>query len=147
MNTSALLLALALAAEPGPATPPPASAPSSAAPVADSATGPVLTLEQALQEAQAKNLDLKQARERLNQASLSSRKVLANYLPQISVGGSYTRNQYEAELQLPTRSWVRTVDPATAAQSNGPPIIPDRPDLGTPSTDIIVPDPTSIVTA
>lgn len=85
-----LLVSLILAAEPG--APSQTLAPAAA---------PVLTLEQVLRQAQEKNLDLKQASARLKQAQEASSKVLANYLPQVSVSGSYTHNQVGAEFTLP----------------------------------------------
>ena len=112
MSTPIVLLALALAAEPAPA---PARAPA----------GPVITLEQALQQAHEKNLDLKAARERLVQTDELSRKVLANYLPTLTVGGSYTRNQYEAKLQFPTTTWYRDMS-GTGWESSPPPGLPTR---------------------
>ncbi len=57
---------------------------------------PVLTLDQALREAQAKNLDIKQARARLDQANQASWKAWSYYLPQASANATYTRNEVEA---------------------------------------------------
>ncbi len=95
MTASSLALALALAqAAAAPSTP--------AAPEA-----PALTLEQALKEADQKNLDLKAAQARLDQAHEISKKVWSNYLPQITAGGSYTRNQYPASFSLPTGYYIR----------------------------------------
>ncbi len=100
---------------------------------------PTLTLPQALEEAESQNFDLRQARERLAQARLQWRKVLAGYLPTVTAGGSYTRNQSEATLSLPNGYWLRDLsgvpgfDPATV---NGP-VSPDVP--GQPSTTVLMP--------
>ncbi|WP_224361419.1 TolC family protein [Hyalangium versicolor] len=79
--------------------------------------GPVLTLDEALAEAQHKNLDLKAARARLQQAEQASRKAWAGYLPTVNVGGTYTRNSDEARILFPLRSVVRD----TGAPTSGPP--------------------------
>jgi outer membrane protein TolC len=63
-------------------------------------TPPVLTLDEALQAARQNNLDLKVARARLQQAQLASNRAWANYLPTVSVAGTYTR-QKEITLPLP----------------------------------------------
>jgi outer membrane protein TolC len=60
------------------------------------AAAPVLTLDEALETARQQNLDLKVAQERFEQASLATRKAWSGYLPNISVGGSITRNNAEA---------------------------------------------------
>lgn len=78
----------------------------SAAPGADV---PVLGLDEALKVAKDRNLDLKVAQARLAQAREVSRKVWASYLPQVSVGGSYTRNSAEAKIALPTGYYIRNV--------------------------------------
>ncbi|HEY3452372.1 MAG TPA: TolC family protein [Myxococcales bacterium] len=151
MSTPIILLALALAAEPAPApnpepAPAPVAQPAPAAPAASSA--PVLTLDQALQQAQEKNLDLKQLKERLVQSKELWRKVLAGYLPQITVGGSYTRNQFDAKLQLPTGYWLRDLSGTPGfdpTKSNGPNFDPTKgqPSItnppGTPSSTIMMP--------
>lgn len=56
-------------------------------------TPPVVTLEQALQEARRNNLDIQQAEARLHQADQAVAKALSSYLPQLSVQGSYTYNE------------------------------------------------------
>jgi outer membrane protein TolC len=76
--------------------------------------GPVLTLDEALAEAQLKNLDLKVARARLQQAEQASSKAWAGYLPTITLGGTYTRNSDEARIQLPVGSIVRDVGAPTS---------------------------------
>lgn len=62
---------------------------------------PVLTLEEALEEARRNNLDLRVARERLEQAELASRRAWAGYLPTVTVSGNYTRNSDESRVTLP----------------------------------------------
>ncbi len=74
--------------------------------------GPVLTLDDALREAEAKNLDLKAAREKLTQSKEISRKVWAAYLPTLTVGASYTRNNVAANLNLPVAYGIRNITPA-----------------------------------
>ncbi len=99
-----MALALALAQSPegrGPAVQagPPAAGP--AAPVTPPAAppaGPVLTLDEALALAARQNLDLKAAQARLRQADELGWKAWSNYLPQLTAGGVYTHNQYEAVL-------------------------------------------------
>jgi outer membrane protein TolC len=82
---------------------------------------PVLSLDQALKDAQANNPDLQVAQARLQQARQLSWKVWAGYLPQISVGGSYTRNNVEAKIGLPTGYFVRNV-----GTPQGPPFDPGQ---------------------
>lgn len=82
--------------------------------------GPVLTLDQALAEAQAKNLDLKAARARLEQAEVASRKAWAGYLPTITASGAYTRNSDEARVQFPVGNIVRDVGSPTSDPGAGP---------------------------
>ncbi|MDY7227490.1 TolC family protein [Hyalangium rubrum] len=76
---------------------------------------PVLTLDEALAEAQRKNPDLKAARARLAQAEQSSRKAWSGYLPTIVASGAYTRNSDEASISLPTVSVIRDVGAPTSA--------------------------------
>ena len=68
---------------------------------------PVLTLEQALREARQKNLDIEQAEARLHQADQATAKAWSFHLPQVTAGGSYTRNSEEARFALPKGYWVR----------------------------------------
>ena len=82
---------------------------------------PVLTLDQAFQEAEANNLDLQVARARLTQADEISRKVWAGYLPQLSVSGNYTYNSDEAVIALPNGYYIRDV-----GQPQGPAYDPAR---------------------
>lgn len=73
-----------------------------------------LTLEQALEQAASRNIDLKVARERLTQAQQLSRRAWALYLPQISIAGSYTYNNVEARVRLPTGYTVRDMGMPTS---------------------------------
>lgn len=54
------------------------------------ATGPVMTLDQALQLAGEQSLDLKALSAQLDQAGEITWKALSNYLPQVTVGASFT---------------------------------------------------------
>ncbi|MDR0966319.1 MAG: TolC family protein [Myxococcales bacterium] len=91
--------------------------PQSQAAAADS-TGeeglPILTLTQALREADKRNPSLEEARTQLVQAQLYSRKAWANYLPQISAGASYT-HQSEGSVVSPSKVIITGVDPTTDA--------------------------------
>jgi outer membrane protein TolC len=78
---------------------------------------PVLTLDEALAEAQRKNLELKAVRARLEQAEQSSRKAWASYLPTITASGAYTRNSDQARIRLPFGNIIRDV----GAPTSGPP--------------------------
>jgi outer membrane protein TolC len=82
--------------------------------------GPVLTLDEALAEAQAKNLDLKAARARLEQAEQASRKAWSGYLPTLTASGAYTRNSNEARVQFPLGNVVRDVGTPTSEPGAGP---------------------------
>jgi outer membrane protein TolC len=62
---------------------------------------PVVTFEEALKQAAAKNTDWRQAQARLDQAHEAGNKAWAGYLPNLSVGGSYTRNSNEVLISLP----------------------------------------------
>jgi outer membrane protein TolC len=82
--------------------------------LAVTAAAPVLTLDEALAEAQRKNLDLKVARARLTQAEQASSKAWAGYLPTITASAAYTRNSDEATFTLPTVSVIRDVGSPTS---------------------------------
>lgn len=99
--------------------------------LAVTAAGPVLTLDEALAEAQAKNLDLRAARARLDQAEQASRKTWAGYLPTITANAAYTRNSNEATIQFPVGSNIRDVGAPTSEPGTLP---------GTPTNLQIVPD-------
>ncbi|MGC4123184.1 MAG: TolC family protein [Myxococcales bacterium] len=133
MSTPIFLLALALAAEPAQpgnqAAPAPTEPAPAAAPAASTAEAPVLTLDQVLQLADENNYDLKVARERIVQVKEIRRKVLAAYLPQITVGGSYTRNQFDAKLSMPTGYWLRDMTGTPGfdrTKTNGPDFDPTK---------------------
>lgn len=99
--------------------------------LAVTAAGPVLTLDEALAEAQRNNLELKAARARLEQAEQASRKAWAGYLPSITASAAYTRNQYEARIPFPVGSNIRDVGTPTSEPGTLP---------GAPTTLQIVPD-------
>jgi outer membrane protein TolC len=89
-------LALLLAQAPDNKTPPPAAAPAAASADAvppEPAAGPVVTIDEALQAAGEKNYDLKALGAQLQQAREITWKALALYLPQVTVSGSYTRQE------------------------------------------------------
>jgi outer membrane protein TolC len=56
--------------------------------------GPVLTLDDALGVAQAKNLDIRAARERLVQSRELHAKAWSGYLPQVTFNVTYTHNSF-----------------------------------------------------
>ena len=92
---------------------------------------PVLTLDAALREAQERNLDLKQAQARLDEANQLSWKAWSYYLPQVTAGASWTRNETEATLQVPGNFAIRDFSPGG---------VPTPPGLaGNPTTYGIVP--------
>jgi outer membrane protein TolC len=94
LTSLALALSLAQAQTPTPpAAPPPAGAQQ-----APPAAAPVLTLDDALQQAATQNYDLQVADARLRQANELHWKAWANYLPQLNAGGTYTHNSAEAVL-------------------------------------------------
>lgn len=72
---------------------------------------PVLTLDQAFNEARHNNLDLKVAQARLEQSLLQSRRAWAGYLPTVLVGASYTRNSAEAVFTLPPNGPTLNIQP------------------------------------
>jgi outer membrane protein TolC len=82
--------------------------------LAVTSAAPVLTLDEALAEAQRKNLDLKVARARLTQAEQASSKAWAGYLPTVTASAAYTRNSDEASFTLPTVSVIRDVGRPTS---------------------------------
>jgi outer membrane protein TolC len=83
---------------------------------------PVLTLEEALEEAHQKNPDLQAAQARLEQARALSRKAWAGYLPQASVGGTYLYNSVEARIAMPAGYYIRDM-----GNPIGPPFDPSLP--------------------
>jgi outer membrane protein TolC len=94
ISFSAVALALAVAQGPQPGAPAASTAPVGApAPT-------VITLDEALQLAKERNLDLMVLRARLDQADEISWKVWSRYLPQVNVTGSWQR-QPEIDLPFP----------------------------------------------
>ncbi|BDG10177.1 TolC family protein [Anaeromyxobacter paludicola] len=135
-----LTLALALAAAQPQPLPPPSAPAAQPQPLTTSApaAGPVLPLDEALRQAQARNLDLKAAQARLEQSNQLSAKAWSGYLPQLSAAATYTHNNVEAAIQLPTGYYVRDAaggavppgttttqppayDPASPASPTNPP--------------------------
>jgi outer membrane protein TolC len=102
MNLLSLVALVALAAEPGPPS-------------------RTLTFQEVLTRMESQNLELQAARARLAQAQELSAKAWSGYLPQITAGGSYTRNSDEAILELATGYAIR--DFGTPQNTN----IPDLP--------------------
>lgn len=104
--------------------------------VALAQTPPVLTLDQALTQAAERNLDLKAARARLDQAHQLSWKAWSGYLPQLSAGGTYSYSNLEAKIALPTGYYVRNVgiDVGPPFDPNQPVSIDNPPGLPTPYT-------------
>jgi len=112
MNPLALVALVALAADPSPPS-------------------RTLTFQEVLNRMETQNLELQAARARLAQAQELSAKVWSGYLPQITVGASYTRNSDEATLTLPTGQAIRDL---------GAPQNTDVPDLpGAPTNLALVP--------
>jgi outer membrane protein TolC len=92
-----------------------------AAPAAAAPARPVLSLDEALAQARAGNLDLRIARERLAQAETLSRKAWSYYLPQVALNAGYTWNSEDVVLDLPTSFAIReVVNPATGQPVNWP---------------------------
>jgi len=144
---TSLALALVFAQGPAgtpaaPATPPPPAAapqeqppsppqspaaeqppPATSALPAPEAAGPVITLPDALVTARAKNFDIKALEARLRQSNELSWKAWSGYLPQLTVSGAYTRNQYASDIPFPIYQQVRTRtgDPGTPGNPTDPP--------------------------
>ena len=94
MTTHAIVTALLLA-QAGQATQTTPQSPLIAAGV------PILRLEEAVREAQAKNLDLKAARARLEQSKELHWEAWSAYLPQVTASGTYTHNNFSDVTLLP----------------------------------------------
>jgi len=62
----------------------------------------LLTFDDAVREAQSRSADLQAVRARLDQARTIGWKAWSNHLPQVKAGASYTRNQTDAAIALPT---------------------------------------------
>lgn len=103
-----------------------------AAPAAAASGGPILTLDEAMREAQAKNFDLKAARARLEQSKELSWKAWSSYLPQIAAAGTFTHSDFaDVTFQMPTSFAIRDV---------GAPAVDPNPGLpGTPSQYALLP--------
>lgn len=109
--------------------------------LAASAATTTLTLDDALVQAKERNYDLKVAQSRLEQARAQAAKVWANYLPQVSIGGSYIYNSAEAVLQMPVTWLVRDgTELAKQWQEENHPFDPDNPYKGLPSQYFLYPD-------
>jgi len=89
--TTAMMVALLLGQTPaaGESAPTPSAEQTPVLPA--DATGPVITLDEALQVAGERSLDLKALSAQLDQAQEITWKALSLYLPQVSVGASYTK--------------------------------------------------------
>ncbi len=103
----------------------------------------IITYERALEMAKEKNLDLKAAEARLEQANEMSRKAWAGYLPSITASGAYVRNQYENVMPLPSGYYIRNLEPGMP-NPNGPTFDPTQPPSlsnppGSPSDSFLVP--------
>lgn len=104
---------------------------------------PVLTLEQALEQARQHNQDLRIAQARLRQAQLLHRRAWAGYLPTLAANAGYTRNSEGVELELPTGFWVRNIGTPAKNGPAGPgdpskPYTPANPP-GVPANEIVFP--------
>ncbi len=97
-----------------------------------SQTPSVLTLDDALARAAEANLDLVAARARLAQARDELWKAWSQQLPQITAGGSYTRNSKGARVDLPSGFYVRDTGVTQGPPAGGP--VP-----GAPTTYVVVP--------
>lgn len=104
-----------------------------------SQTPSVLTLDDALARAAEANLDLAQARARLDEARAELRKAWSHQLPQLHASASYTRNDRAARVTLPTGFLVRDLG---APQGPGP----GGPVPGAPTTLAVVPSGTRDLT-
>jgi outer membrane protein TolC len=109
LTSLALALSLAQAQQPTP--------PAAAAPQAPPAAAPVLTLDDALQQAATQNYDLQVADARLRQANELHWKAWSNYLPQLNAGGTLTRNNKEVGFALSQDGPEVTIQPQY--QANG----------------------------
>jgi outer membrane protein TolC len=79
-----------------------------AAEVADHAAAhPLLTLDQALAEAESRNPDLRAARARLRQSEELGAKAWSGYLPGLTASAGYTRNAYGATFPAASSYVVR----------------------------------------
>jgi outer membrane protein TolC len=79
-----------------------------------SPSAPVLTLEEALAEAERRNPTLEATRARLQQAETLVRQVWSNYLPQLVASGNYTYNAVEASFLFEGSYAIRDVGVPTS---------------------------------
>jgi outer membrane protein TolC len=107
------------------------TAPAAAQPAAAPAGAP-LTLDDAMVRAVEANHDLAAARAKLQQVRQGVWKAWSGYLPQVSAGGTYTRNSAEAAITLPTGYYIRDM-----GSPQGPPAGGDVP--GDPTNLSMVP--------
>lgn len=108
--------------------------------VATAGSAQVLTLDEALTRAREHNPDLRVARARLEQAEQVFGKVLSNYLPRLTAGGSYTYNNIEARFPMPTGYWIRdTVVPIDQPPAGTEPPWTEENVPGLPTSHILVP--------
>ena len=82
---------------------------------------PVLSLRDALQVARRQNQDIQVVNARVDQARQLSWKAWSYYLPQITAGVNYTRNQLEADISLPTAYYVVDTGQNPPASAGIPP--------------------------
>jgi outer membrane protein TolC len=105
--------------------------------------GPVLTFDDALDTAQAKNLDIRAARERLVQSQELHAKAWSGYLPQVTFNVTYTHNSF-SDVTFPENFAIGNCGPIGAGQSctfdaNGNPVIQTPPVIKNPSPYALVP--------
>jgi outer membrane protein TolC len=152
ISLAPLALALSVAQANAPASPPqahpapPAATPVPAEPVAPAApitpappTTRTLTLPEALKLAGERNYDIQAAAARLRQVEQGYWKALSGYLPQVTLGGTYTHTGLAATLpfpvaaQIPSMTVAGTTTPATVAPLiTAPfPVVPDDQVQGT----------------
>ncbi|HTN51365.1 MAG TPA: TolC family protein [Anaeromyxobacter sp.] len=127
----ALLFAQAPTESPPAAAPPalaaPVPAPEPAVPASAPPAGPVVTLRQALEVAATQSLDLQALEARLRQSNELSWKAWSAYLPQVTVSGSYTRNEYSSEIPWPAYQAVRARNGNPGGNPTDPPGLPGDP--------------------
>lgn len=82
--------------------------------LAASPSAPVLTLEEALAEAERRNPTLEATRARVQQAETLARQVWANYLPQLVASGAYTYNAVEAVVPFVREYAIRDLGAPTS---------------------------------
>ncbi|HTP51340.1 MAG TPA: TolC family protein [Anaeromyxobacteraceae bacterium] len=109
MIAASLFVTLTLTQPPPPAEgapPTPVFATSVTTALAPAPPLPVLSLRDALQLARRQNQDIQVVNARVDQARQLSWKAWSYYLPQITAGVNYTRNQLEADISLPVSYYV-----------------------------------------